>query len=279
MLSLFYFRLSPVVFHFSLFTYHLPCSPPSGTGRRVRTYRRLRFAHPRLSMVGPLRGPSACENRASFCSGLIIRVPKNIIRVRGEYHTSSGKTSWEFGETSWEFGENFVGVRRKYHTSSGKRRGSSQEMSWEFAGNIVGVRGKHRGSSGETSWEFGGNVVGAWRKCRGSSRETSWEFAGNFMGVRRKLRGSSRKPRGSSEGMSGGKRRGLRGGPSLPSMSFSIFFGELCAEFSEISRLSPAPSAPSSEQIRCFYKSFRPKSWDIDGQPLNSMPNRKSPYA
>ena len=46
------------------------CSPPSGTRRRGRTYRGLRFAHPRLSMVGPLRGPSANENWAGFCSGL-----------------------------------------------------------------------------------------------------------------------------------------------------------------------------------------------------------------
>ena len=46
------------------------CSPPSGTRRRGRTYRGLRFAHPRLSMVGPLRGPSANEDRAGFCGGL-----------------------------------------------------------------------------------------------------------------------------------------------------------------------------------------------------------------
>ena len=44
------------VFHFSLFVFHSSCSPPPGTRRGCVVFRGLRFAHPRLSIVHPLRG-------------------------------------------------------------------------------------------------------------------------------------------------------------------------------------------------------------------------------
>ena len=46
--------------------------PPSGTHTGGATHPQVTFAslaHPRLSMVGPLRGPSADEIRAGFCGG------------------------------------------------------------------------------------------------------------------------------------------------------------------------------------------------------------------
>ena len=72
-MMLFSFSLPLIACRFSFFTFHfsLTLFAPFGDETWRRTYRGLRFAHPRLSMVGPLRGPSAGDDRAGFCSGLI----------------------------------------------------------------------------------------------------------------------------------------------------------------------------------------------------------------
>ena len=66
----------PVV-HYPLSTVHCSRrSPPSGTHTHVASHPRVTltpFAHPRLSMVGPLRGPSAGRNQTGFCSSLVDR--------------------------------------------------------------------------------------------------------------------------------------------------------------------------------------------------------------